>query len=71
MSIRHLFCTLILKMQRVRLLGRNGNVSELEEKAVLRRNVFTMEGHGKGNGVPCITEDDKAQEEVKKFKDFL
>jgi hypothetical protein len=58
-------------MQRVRSLGSNGNVFELEEKAVLRRNVFTMEGHGKGNGVPCISEDDKAQEEVMKFKGFI
>jgi hypothetical protein len=62
---------LVLKMQRVGFLGRNENVTVLEEKAILRRNVFTMEGNGKGNGVPCITEDDREQEEVMKLKDII
>jgi len=57
-------------MQRVRLLERIGNISLLGEKAVLRMNVFTMEGHGKGNGVPCITMGDREHDEVKKLKDF-
>jgi hypothetical protein len=58
-------------MQHVRLLGRNGNVSVLEEKAVLRRNLLKVEGCGKGNGIPCITEDDREQEEVMKLKDII
>ena len=41
-----------LKIQRVSWLGSNGNISLLGEKTVLRRNVFTMEEHGKGNEVP-------------------
>jgi len=56
-----------LKMQRVSLLGRIVNISLLGEKAVLRRNVFTMEGHGKGNGVPGITVGDREQDEVMKL----
>jgi hypothetical protein len=40
----------------------------LGEKAFLRRNVFTMEGPGKGNGVACVTEGDREQEEVTKWK---
>jgi len=63
----HSFGTLILKMQRVRLLGR---ISLLGEKTVLRRKLFTMEGHGKGNGVPCIAVGDREQDEVMKLKDF-
>jgi hypothetical protein len=42
----------------------------LGEKAVLRRKVFTMEGPGKGNGVPRITVGDSEQEEVMKLKHF-
>jgi hypothetical protein len=57
-------------MQRVRLLRRIVNTSILGEKAVLRRNVFTLEGPGKGNGVPCVTERDKEQEEVMKLKNI-
>jgi hypothetical protein len=57
-------------MQRVSLFGRIVNISLLGEKAVLRRNVFTMEGHGKGNGVPCITLDDRERDEVMKLKYF-
>jgi len=58
-------------MQRVSLLGRNGHISVLWQKAVLRRNLFTMEEHVKGNGVPCLTMGDREQEEVMKFKDFF
>ena len=68
--MRHSFGTLVLKMQRVRLLGRIGNISLLEEKAVLRRKVLTMEGPGKGNGIPCITVGDREHDEVRKLKDF-
>jgi hypothetical protein len=42
----------------------------LWEKAVLRRNVFTVEEHVKGNGVPCLTVGVKEHEEVMKLKDF-
>jgi len=66
----HSFGTLVLKMQRVRLLGRSGNISLLGKKSVLRRKVFTMEGPEKGNGVPLITVGDREQEEVMKLKDF-
>jgi len=58
-------------MQRVSLLGRTGNISVLGEKAVLRRNVFTMEGHGKGKGVPYTTAGYREQDEVMKLKDFI
>jgi len=57
-------------MQRVRLLERIGNIFLLGEKAVLRRKVFTMEGHGKGNGIPCITVGDREHDEVRKLKNF-
>jgi len=53
-------------MQRVRLLGRIGNISVLGKNSVLRRKVFTMDGYGKGNGVPCIAGGDREQEEVMK-----
>jgi len=65
------FGTLVLKMHRVRLLGRIVNISLLGKKALLRRNVFTMEGHGKGKGVLCITGGDREQDEVMKLKDFI
>ena len=68
--MRHSFVILVLNMQRVRLLGRTVNISFLGEKAVLRRNVFTMEGPGKGNGVPCITVGDREHDEVRKLKDI-
>jgi hypothetical protein len=58
-------------MQRVRLIGRTGDISLLGEKAFLRRNVFKMEGHGKRNGVPCITAGDSEQEEVMKLEYFV
>ena len=67
LQIRHLFDRLVLKMQRVSLWGRIVNISLLGEKAVLRRNVFTMEGHGKGKGVPSITVGDREQDEVMKL----
>jgi hypothetical protein len=57
-------------MQRVSFLGRIGNISLLGEKTVLRRNVFTMEGPEKGNGVPCITVGEREHDEVTKFKAF-
>jgi hypothetical protein len=69
-SIRHLFCVVVLKMQRVRLLVRIVNISFFGKEAVLRRNVFTMEGPGKGKGVPCIKVGDREHDEVKKLKDF-
>ena len=68
--MRHSFDTLVLKMQRAILLGRIGNISLLGEKAVLRRKVFTMEGPGRGNGVPCITVGDREHDEVRKLRDF-
>ena len=52
------------------LFGRIGNSSLLGEKAVLQRNVFTMEGLGRGNGVPCSSVGDREQDEVRKLKDF-
>jgi hypothetical protein len=57
-------------MQRVILLGRIANISLLGEKAVLRRKVFTMEGSGKGNGIPSIKVGDREHDEVRKLKDF-
>jgi len=30
-----------------------------------------MEGHGKGNGVPCITVGDRKKDEVRYLKDFI
>jgi hypothetical protein len=57
-------------MQCVRLLRRTVNISLLGGKAVLRRNVFTMEGPGKGNGNHCITVGDRKQEEVRILKNF-
>ena len=58
-------------MQRVSLLGRIGNISLLGEEAILRRNIFTMEEHGKGNGVPCLKVGDKEKDEVMNLKDFI
>jgi len=58
-------------MHRFSLLGRNGNISVLRQKTVLRRNIFTMEEHVKGNGVPSLTLGDREQEEVMKLKDFI
>ena len=71
MSIRHLFCTLVLRIQRVSLLERTENISVLGEKTVLQRNVFTMEGPEKGNGVPCLTVGDGEQDEVTKWKEVV
>jgi len=59
---------LVSKMQRVRLLGRIGNISLLGERLVPRRNVFTMEEPKKGNGVHRLTAGDREQEEVMKLK---
>jgi hypothetical protein len=42
----------------------------LGEKGVLRRNVFTMEGPGKGSGVAYVTEGDREQEKVMTLKNF-
>jgi hypothetical protein len=61
---------LVLKRQLVNLLGRIVNISLLKEKAVLRKNVFTMEGPGKGNGFPCSSVQDREQDEVTNLKDF-
>jgi hypothetical protein len=30
-----------------------------------------MEGHGKGNGVPCLTVGDNEKDEVMNLKDFI
>jgi len=68
--IAALIFTLVLKMQRVMLLGRIVNISLLGEKAFLRRNVFTMGGPGRRNGIACITVDDREHDEVRKLKDF-
>jgi hypothetical protein len=57
-------------MQRFSLLRRFVNFSVLGEKAVQQRNVFTLEGPGKGNGVRCIKVGDRDQDEVTKLKDF-
>jgi hypothetical protein len=57
-------------MQRISLLGRTGNISVLWQKAVLRRNVFTMEEHVKGKGLSCLTLGKREHEEVMKLKDF-
>jgi hypothetical protein len=70
LSIQHLVCRLVLKMQRATLLRRIQYISLLGNKAVLQRKLFTSEGSGKGNGVPCSTTDDKALDEVMKLKDF-
>jgi hypothetical protein len=40
------------------------------EKTVLRRNVFAMEGHGKGKGVPCFNVGDREHNKVTKLKGF-
>jgi hypothetical protein len=58
-------------MQRVSLLGRNGNISVLWEKAVLQRNVFTMDKHVKGNGVPCLAVGENEHEKVMTLKDII
>jgi hypothetical protein len=58
-------------MQRVRLLGRTENISMLWKKAVLRRNVFTMEEHVKKNGVSCLTLGESEHEKVMKLKDIF
>jgi hypothetical protein len=55
---------LVLKMQRVSLLGRIVNISLLGEKTVLRRNVLTVEGRWKGNGIAYSSVGDKEQVEV-------
>jgi hypothetical protein len=57
-------------MQRVNLLRHIANTAVLGEKAVLRRNVFTIEGPWKGNGVPCIAVGDREQEEVTKIEEY-
>jgi hypothetical protein len=57
-------------MQRVSLLERLENISLLGEKTVLRRNVLTMEGRWKGNGISCCSVGDKEQVEVTLLKDF-
>jgi hypothetical protein len=40
------------------------------EKAALRRNVFTIEGPGKGNRVACVTTGEREQDEVTKLKNI-
>jgi hypothetical protein len=54
-------------MQRVRLLRRVVNTAVLGEKAVLRRKVFTVDGPGKGNGVPRYKLGEGEQDEVKQL----
>ena len=60
----------VLKIQRVSLLGRIANISLFGERAVLRGNVCTMEGPGKEKGVPCFTVGDGEHGEVTKLKEF-
>jgi hypothetical protein len=69
-STLHLFSTVLLNMQRVSFLRGTANISRLGVKAHLRRNLFTMEGHEKGNGDSCSSEWNREQEEVMKLKDF-
>jgi hypothetical protein len=57
-------------MQCVRLLRRIVNTAVLVEKAVLRRNVFTVEGPGKGNGVACFKLGEGEQDEVMKLNNI-
>jgi hypothetical protein len=57
-------------MQRVSLLGRTVNTSLLGVKAVLRRNLFTTEGHWKGNEDPGSLVWEREQEKVMKLKYF-
>jgi hypothetical protein len=68
--MRHLFGMLVLKMQRVSLLGRIVIISLLGEKTVLRRNVCTMEGRWKRNGITCNSVGDREQVEVTILKGF-
>jgi hypothetical protein len=58
---------LFWNMQRVSLLRRIANTAVLGEKAVLRRNIFTMEGPWK---VPCFKMSDTMQEKVTKLKNI-
>jgi hypothetical protein len=69
-STRHLFSTVVLNMQRVSLLVRTVNTPFLQVMAILRRNVFMTEGHGKRDGDPGSSVWEKEQEEVMKLKDF-
>jgi hypothetical protein len=57
-------------MQRVRLLRRIVDTTVLGEKAVLRRNVFTVEGPGKGKGVPCFKLGEGEQDDVTKLNNI-
>jgi hypothetical protein len=57
-------------MQRVRLLRRIVNTSVLGEKGVLRRNIYTFEGPGKGNGVSCLKLGEGEQDEVTKLNNI-
>ena len=66
--MRHSFGMLVLKMQRVSLLGRIVNISLLGLMA--GKNVFMIEGTGKGNGVHCGSGGDMEQDEVTKLKHF-
>jgi hypothetical protein len=61
---------MVLKIQRVNLLGRIANISSFGKKTVLRGNVFKMEGPGKENGVPCFKLGDGEHDEVTKLMDF-
>jgi hypothetical protein len=58
-------------MQRVRLLRRIVNTAVLGEKGVLRRNVFTVEGPGKGNGVPCFKLGEWEHDEVTELNNII
>jgi hypothetical protein len=57
-------------MQRVGLLRWIVNTAVLGVKGVLRRNVFTVEGPGKGNGVPCFKLGEGEQDEVRKLNNI-
>jgi hypothetical protein len=57
-------------MQRVRLLRPIVNTAVLGEKAVLRRNVFTGEGPGKGNGVSYLKLGEGEQDEVRNLNNI-
>jgi hypothetical protein len=60
----------VLYMQCASFLRGTANISLLGVRAVLRRNIFTIEGHGKGNEDPCSSVCEREQEEVMKLKDF-
>jgi hypothetical protein len=52
-------------------VGTNSKYFHVGAKIVQIRNLFTTAGHGKGNGVPCITVGDREQGGVMNLKDFI